>query len=100
MSKFRKKPVVIDAHVWDGDWGALTAWLDSLGFQDGDDPAMWIDDDDPTLLWIATLEGDMRTPLRHVIIIGVQREAYSCDPDIFAATYEPADVEIRRQDHD
>lgn len=87
--KYRKKPVVIEAHRWDGDWDALNAWLDSLGFQDGDDPAMWVDDTDDTLLWIATLEGNLRTPLGWVVIIGVQREAYSCKPDIFEATYEP-----------
>lgn len=86
MSKFRKKPVVIDAHKWDGDWDALNAWLDELGFQDGDDPAMWLDDDGT--LVIATLEGDMRAPLGHVVIIGVQREAYACDPIIFDQTYE------------
>ena len=87
--KYRKKPVEIEAHRWDGDWEALNAWLDSLGFQDGDDPAMWLDDNDHTLLWIATLEGNMRTPLGWVVIIGVQREAYSCKPDIFEQTHEP-----------
>ena len=87
--KYRKKPVEIEAHRWDGDWEALNAWLDSLGFQDGDDPAMWLDDNDHTLLWIATLEGNMRTPLGWVVIIGVQREVYSCKPDIFEQTYEP-----------
>lgn len=88
VTRYRKKPVEIDAHYWDGDWGSLNAWLDSLGFQDGDDPGVWLDDADPTLLWIATLEGDMRCPLGWVVIIGVQREAYSCKPDIFEATYE------------
>jgi hypothetical protein len=86
--KYRKKPVEIEAHYWDGDFDALNEWLDSLGFQEDDDPAMWLDEHKDGLMWIATLEGDMRCPLGWVVIIGVQREAYACKPDIFEATYE------------
>ena len=39
---------------------------------------------------IPTLEGDMTAHIGDWIICGVQGEFYPCDPDIFAATYEPA----------
>lgn len=41
---------------------------------------------------IHTLEGDMTAEPGDWIITGVKREKYPCKPDIFAATYEPAEV--------
>ncbi len=40
---------------------------------------------------IATLEGDMEAQPGDWIIQGVKGELYPCKPDIFAATYEPAE---------
>ncbi len=40
---------------------------------------------------IKTLEGDMRADMDDWIIRGVMGELYPCKPDIFAATYEPAE---------
>lgn len=40
--------------------------------------------------WIETLEGGHIVCPDDWIITGVQGEHYSCKPDIFAATYEPA----------
>ena len=98
-SKYRKKPVVIEAMQWDGGWPTLhdlCAWASS-----GDDP-----DDEPTLLYehdaltdvtdsitrvsVATLEGPLNVSPGDWIIKGVQGEFYPCKPDIFDATYEPA----------
>ena len=42
-------------------------------------------------LLIATREGVMHASEGDWIIRGVQGEFYPCKPDIFAATYEPAD---------
>jgi hypothetical protein len=81
MSKFRKKPVVIDAVQW---------------FKPGDHPAVILKSHpnryaDPGVPWIPTLEGGHVVTPGDWIITGVQGEHYPCKPDIFAMTYEPAD---------
>lgn len=43
-------------------------------------------------LYIGTLEGEMCAAPGDWIIRGVKGEIYPCKPDIFAATYEPADA--------
>ena len=58
-SKFRKKPVVIEAYQTD------------------------------VPVVIKTLEGDMKAEAGDWIITGVQGEQYPCKPDIFEQTYEP-----------
>jgi hypothetical protein len=42
-------------------------------------------------LSIPTLEGTMQASENDWIIRGVKGELYPCKPDIFAATYEPAE---------
>lgn len=108
MSKYRKKPVVIEAHQW---------------FQNGDHP----DDDCDTFRdsgnnplkgegkvvrqfrhpdvpgnrpckhcgvpmhehgWIDTLEAGHNVCPGDYIITGIKGEMYPCKPDIFKATYE------------
>lgn len=50
---------------------------------------------------IDTLEGVMRADPGDWIIRGVKGELYPCKPDIFAATYDPADPsEYVAPDHD
>lgn len=88
MSKFRKKPVVIEAIQYLGNGNfvnpALPTWmweaLDSgLAFNKGG------------ALTLKTLESN-----EHIvsdndwIIRGVKGELYACKPDIFTMTYEPA----------
>ena len=63
MSRFRKKPVVIDAVRHDG----------------------------PEPIFIETLEGTHRADPGDWIITGIKGEQYPCKPDIFEATYEPVD---------
>ncbi len=83
MSKYRKKPVVIEAVQWDGsqqsieDMASLTC---NVGFPAGPNDS----------LIVRTLEGDMTCQLNDWIIKGVKGELYPCKPDIFEATYEPA----------
>jgi hypothetical protein len=109
MSKFRKKPVEIEAVQWDGTDERSTdirAWAE---------PAVAIIDTDhiqhlwdydagaycmPTgkflhgapyrerCLIVATLEGNMVARHGDWIIQGVKGEFYPCKPDIFEATYE------------
>lgn len=82
MSKFRKKPVVIEAYCFNQvrencrpDW-----------FQDAVTRNVVITYKDRAV--IKTLEGDMTASLGDWIIKGVQGEIYPCKPEIFAATYE------------
>lgn len=106
MAKFRKKPVVIEAHQW---------------FKNGDHPedeCYYIDDKSPDRFlsegkvvrrhcinsdhkcehcgrimqehgWIDTLESGHTVCPGDWIITGVKGERYPCKPDIFEATYEP-----------
>ena len=61
MSKYRKRPVVVEAYQTDQP------------------------------IAIETLEGTMRADIGDWIITGVKGEQYPCKPDIFKATYEPAE---------
>jgi len=79
--RFRKKPVVIEAIRWDGDWVAVCE------LAHGDPDIVRTPDG---LLLIATSEGEMRARAGDWIIRGVKGEYYPCKPDIFEATYEPA----------
>jgi len=81
--KFRKKPVVIEAHQWNGhNRHELIEYLKM--------PPEVICATNPLgdLLFIRTLEGEMRADPGDWIIKGVKGEFYPCKPDIFEATYE------------
>lgn len=81
MKKYRKKPVVIEADIFDGTLESaqkIAKWAGSpfnwTGHQDG--------------LTIPTLEGDMTASKGDYIIKGVKGEFYPCKPDIFEQTYD------------
>lgn len=89
--KFRKKPVVIDA--WQvneilrcaaGGWHELPDTLKE-DYELGNVVFT------PEALYIKTLEGEMRADRGDWLIRGVKGEFYPCKPDIFEATYDPAD---------
>lgn len=80
--KFRKKPVVIEAVQWKG--GNFCEIDDFITVPHETYPAAGI-------VKIPTLEGVMEATLNDWIIKGVQGEFYPCKPEIFAATYEPAE---------
>lgn len=88
MAKFRKKPVVIEA---------VQFWPDMSPYPDGVDVLVagpYHPDDPPgtfQLASIQTLEGTMQVSPGDWVITGVKGERYPCKPDIFAATYEPAE---------
>lgn len=88
MAKFRKKPVIIEAWQFEAPtFMAQPHWLSNamlagtIYYQGGEKPYYTIE----------TLEGKMRAVPGDWIIRGVKGEIYPCKPDIFAATYEPAD---------
>ena len=118
-TKYRKKPVVIDAIHWrehltppeahaltniiEREWGY--PWLvgnalrpDTLRCEsqphasERPTKGIWIDPADGALM-IRTLEGDMKVSLGDYIIRGVQGELYPIKDSIFRETYEPAEGE-------
>lgn len=85
--KFRKKPVVIEAYRYTADSCLdICAWA-SIEHEGGFEPQTCGVD----MLVIETLEGPMRADPGDWIIRGVAGEFYPCKPDVFVATYEPAD---------
>ena len=83
--KFRKKPVVIEAmqltletHQKVKNWCGGDTWSEP--------PMRQV-----TGLSLDTLEGTMFARYGDFIIRGVMGEFYPCKPDIFEATYEPAE---------
>lgn len=82
MPKFRKKPVVIEAELFDGSETSarLVCAFASASVSPGWDRVDHIN--------IVTLEGAMRADKGDWVIKGVNGEFYPCKPDIFAATYE------------
>lgn len=95
-TKFRKKPVEIEAIQWTGmnieDVLAFCyadeRWKEGIESEYVGGPGIG---HVPDLgdLDIPTLEGTMTARPRDWIIRGVQGELYPCKPDIFEATYEP-----------
>lgn len=77
IQKFRKKPVVIEAVQYTGNFDEIMAFC-------GQNQVNVIDED----LYINTLEGDMKAEYLDWIIKGVKGEFYPCKPDIFKQTYE------------
>ena len=99
--RYRKKPVVIEAMQLVGtnaDTHAVYQWIEantqgSFDPLSEEIPASGVSIDPATgFFLIATLEGVMQAKPGDWIIRGVQGEFYPCKPDIFAATYEPAEV--------
>jgi hypothetical protein len=101
MPKFRKKPVEIEAVqlCWK-TWNEVCEFLGDIISERnpgreipesevsdtcGEQGPMFI------ALTIPTLEGDHVAKHGDWIIRGIKGEFYPCKPDIFAATYEPAD---------
>lgn len=86
-TRYRKKPVVIEAYHWDGSVESATAVIDWILATGG--TARFHDEQD-RFIAIDTLEGVMRANPGDWIIRGVAGEHYPCKPAIFEATYELA----------
>ena len=94
--RYRKKPVVIEAMQWDGTAEGATPIINWILGNDGTaryhEPDWQIHAEPPmSHIAIDTIEGTMRATIGDYVIRGVQGEFYPCKPDIFEATYEPAD---------
>ena len=85
ITKYRKRPVVIDAVQFDG-----TNRREVLSFiyPDMSETALSGADAMSLPVVIGTLEGDMTVSPGDFVIKGVAGEFYPCKPDIFEATYE------------
>lgn len=90
MGMYRKKPVVIEARqIGEGptsdidikDWCGGELTLKTSNDRTGLVPT----------ISITTLEGVMWASVGDWVIKGVNGEFYPCKPDIFDATYEPAE---------
>lgn len=88
MSKYRKKPVVIEAILWNG---GRDAWLAIEKLAGNRIVTSNLQDQTIT---IATLEGNMKVSKGDYVIQGVRGEIYPCKPDIFEATYETVEEDI------
>lgn len=84
MAQYRKKPVVIEAMLFDG-----TNVFDCLAFIGEGSQSLGPDD-----LTITTLEGTMKADVGDWIVRGVKGEHYPCKPEIFAATYESVEEPV------
>jgi hypothetical protein len=88
VSKYRKKPVVIEAFQWTGGpdreedpvWACIAIKEGTMYFENMGTPEV--------SLMIKTSEGVMRASQGDWIIFGIKGELYPCKPDIFEATYE------------
>ncbi len=93
MSKFRKKPVVIEAMQFDGTLDCaclIDGW--SVGKAQVNyevcERQAWFTGH----MIVRTLKGSMLAGKGDWIIKGVKGEFYPCKPDIFAARYEPVEA--------
>ncbi len=77
---FRKKPVLVEAFLWDG------SNIDQIkAFVGGDVRQCKVTN---RKLYIDTLEGVVTADIGDMIIKGVKGEYYPCKPDVFKETYE------------
>lgn len=84
MAQYRKKPVVVSAVQFDGNYRCL----DIFSINEVKDFIMGLDYKGNDCIKIPTLEGLMTAYIGDYIIRGVKGEYYPCKPDIFEATYE------------
>lgn len=79
--KYRKKPVVIEALLYDGtNREELKEFVgNSVGF---------METVEGSVPYIMTLEGNMKVSEGDYVIKGVNGEFYPCKPGIFAKTYD------------
>jgi hypothetical protein len=84
MPQYRKKPVVIEAVQYDGNFRCL----DIFSISEVSNFKIKKEEDGSPYLLIPTLEGDMKCSKGDYVIRGVKGEYYPCKPDIFEMTYE------------
>lgn len=89
MSKFVKKPIVIEAKRFITNNEPTTKHMDELVLwmnQGKDSVQAW---HNGTNIFIKTLEGEMRADVGDWIVKGIKSEFYPCKNNIFLETYDP-----------
>jgi hypothetical protein len=91
---FRKKPVVIEALRWTGGnyrclelfcgWNWARAEAKDLSWTN-------TEDSEHVVVWNTADQQWLQVPVGHWLIRGIKGELYPCEPNIFEATYEPAE---------
>lgn len=87
MAMYRKKPVEVEAHRFDGSStsvGQIKNWIEKGVFRESEISTR----DCGRTIEIPTLEGLMTASAGDMIVKGVKGEFYPCKPDIFALTYD------------
>lgn len=87
MSKFRKRPIVVEAEQWFPGRDVEGVMVCPLLHVDGPHAGA------PIAL-VRTLEGEMQVLPGDWIITGVAGERYPCKPAIFAETYEATEIVV------
>lgn len=93
MTKYRKKPVVIEAITFEElvEHGKAVGGNVVNGMPWSFNYAgHHVTHENDNCYLIPTLEGTMRMERGDMLITGVKGEIYPCKADIFASTYEPA----------
>ncbi|MGA5589897.1 hypothetical protein ACPCF3_00650 [Enterococcus mundtii] len=86
--KFQKKPVVIEAFQYDGDfiYSNGKPYVPEWAMEANENGTfVWCGEGD---LYVKTLEGEMLVSVGDYVIRGVVGEIYPCKPEIFHQTYE------------
>lgn len=90
MTKYRKKPVFVEAVVWDESRDTLSELSDrgliTMSYGGHRDRPDWVTD-----LRIKTSDGSTRIAKGEYIVKGPRGEFYRCRPDIFMANHEAVD---------
>lgn len=82
IRKYRKKPVVIEAMVFEDTIDCLHELSDFMYGKGKEVRVNYWDKDNPKLI-IDTLEGQMQASVGDYVIKGISGEFYPCKPDIF-----------------
>lgn len=89
IKKYRKKPVEIEAVIWNGrNFDEIANFTNDnhghkLGYEDAEERSLKTGE-----YFIRTLEGVMTASKGDFIIKGISGEFYPCKPDIFEKTYQ------------
>lgn len=79
MTKYRKKPLVVEAFQWQPSMGAGNGVVLQQNRMSSSAP----------LYAVTTLIGEVPISSGYWIITGAKGERYPCKPDVFEATYAP-----------
>jgi hypothetical protein len=93
--KYRKKPIVIEAHKFPFDPEVPCAWYEALTVETknvGKNETVY-----SSKFFVKTLEGNHEVSQGDFVIKGIKGEFYPCKPDIFEMTYEAEYMTLRTE---